>query len=177
MICRGPFWVGLPIRWEMAIYSGWRGGWILITSQTCKWPHPCRHGQDSLLYQRSWGYRDDRVALSHQVWLFVHLVFFSWLISLSLSSITFLRERVWRYTSADIWSASSSWKGVNTFSEHLLDTWALTGLNKMQSKLLLRHIFRHLQRIIWCHSGSVSSRNGHVCPCYSITRAGSWYDK
>ena len=28
-----------------------------------------------------------------------------------------------------------------------------------------------------CHSGLVFSRNGHVYPCHSITRAGSWYAK
>ena len=29
----------------------------------------------------------------------------------------------------------------------------------------------------YCHSGLVPSRNEHVCPCHSMTRAGSWYGK
>ena len=35
---------------------------------------------------------------------------------------------------------------------------------------LLVHFFQ-------CHSGLVSNRTEHVCPCDSVTRAGSWYDK
>ena len=41
------------------------------------------------------------------------------------------------------------------------------------SHLLVGLLFHFLQ----CHSGLVSSRNEHVCPCHSITWAGSWYGK
>ena len=39
--------------------------------------------------------------------------------------------------------------------------------------LLVGLLFHFLQ----CHSGLVSSRNEHVCPCHSVTRTGSWYGK
>ena len=42
-----------------------------------------------------------------------------------------------------------------------------------RSLLLVGPLFNFPQ----CHNGLVSSRNEHVCPCHSITRAGLWYGK
>ena len=41
------------------------------------------------------------------------------------------------------------------------------------SLLLVGPLFHFRQ----CHSGLVPSRNEHMCPCHSMTRAGSWYGK
>ena len=48
------------------------------------------------------------------------------------------------------------------------------GLCLDQGSLLLVGPIFHFHQ---CQSGLVSSTNGYVCPCHSITRAGSWYDK
>ena len=55
----------------------------------------------------------------------------------------------------------------NLYSGHLP-----VGLCLGQGCLLLVGPLFHVPR---CHSGLVSSRNEHVCPCHSMTRAGSWY--
>ena len=43
----------------------------------------------------------------------------------------------------------------------------------IEGLLLVGPIFHFRQ----CHSGLVPSRNEHMCPCHSMTRAGSWYGK
>ena len=67
-------------------------------------------------------------------------------------------------------SECRSWPAVSyLYSGHLP-----VGLYLGWGSLLLVGPLFHFRQ---CHSGLVPSRNEHVCPCHSMTRAGSWYGK
>ena len=67
-------------------------------------------------------------------------------------------------------SECRSWPVVSyLYSGHLP-----VGLYLGRGSLLLVGPLFHFRQ---CHSGLVASRNEHVCPCHTMTRAGSWYGK
>ena len=67
-------------------------------------------------------------------------------------------------------SECRSWPVVSyLYSGHLL-----VGLYLGWGSLLLVGPLFHFHQ---CHSGLVPSRNEHMCPCHSVTRAGSWYGR